>query len=194
MRCRQRILNGGDGNDTLVGNADVFASEPDTLNGGNGNDTLLGEFTDTVNGGAGTDFLYAVNSNPWSIDLGATSIEWMSAGFGNDTIDASTQTAGVTVYASGGDDVVTGSNFDDFLWGGVGNDTLTGGAGNDLLFGDLGADSLSGGAGDDTIYADSADTLIDGGTGHDVLYWTEDVAANFDMAAARSNGCRQRRQ
>ena len=59
-----------------------------------------------------------------------------------------------------------------------------GGAGNDLLFGDLGADKrLSGGAGDDTIYADSADTLIDGGSGPDVLYWTEDVAANFDMAA-----------
>ena len=176
-------LNGGDGNDTLVGNDDPFASVADTLNGGNGNDTILGELTDTINGGAGTDFLFAVNSNPWSIDLGATSIEWMSAGFGNDTINASTQTAGVTVYASGGDDMVTGSNFDDFLWGGVGNDTLIGGAGNDLLFGDLGADSLSGGAGNDTIYADSADTLIDGGAGTDVLYWTEDVAANFDMAA-----------
>ena len=176
-------LSGGDGDDTLVGNADIFASEADTLNGGNGNDTILGEPTDTVNGGAGTDTLQAVNSNPWTINLGTTSIEYMLAGFGDDQIDASSQLVSVTVFGSGGNDTLTGSIYDDFLWAGVGNDTVTGGAGNDLLFGDLGADSLSGGAGNDTLYGDSADTLLDGGTGTDNLYWTEDVAANFDMAA-----------
>jgi Ca2+-binding RTX toxin-like protein len=107
----------------------------------------------------------------------------MQAGFGDDTIDASTQTVRVDVFAGGGNDTMTGSNFDDNLWAGVGNDTLVGGNGNDLLFGDLGADSMSGGAGNDTIYADDSDTLLDGGTGTDNLYWTVDVGANFDMAA-----------
>jgi ELWxxDGT repeat protein len=180
------VLDGGDGNDTLVGNdsgAGAFLSEGNTLNGGNGNDTLIGEVSDTVNGGAGTDSLQAENANPWTIDLGATSIETMLAGFGDDHIDGSTQTAGVTVFASGGNDTVTGSGFNDFLWGGVGNDTLTGGAGNDLLFGDLGADSLTGGDGNDTLYADNSDTHIDGGAGTDALYWAAGANANINVGA-----------
>jgi Ca2+-binding RTX toxin-like protein len=62
------------------------------------------------------------------------------------------------VFGSGGNDAVTGRNFDDNLWGGAGNDTLNGGNGNDLPFGDVGVESLSGGPGNDTVYADSADT------------------------------------
>ncbi|MFW2178527.1 MULTISPECIES: VWA domain-containing protein, partial [unclassified Moraxella] len=47
------ILNGGEGDDTLIGN-----SGADTLNGGNGNDILVYDATDTsVAGGAGTDTL-----------------------------------------------------------------------------------------------------------------------------------------
>lgn len=178
-------LDGGDGNDTLVGNDDIFASVVDTLIGGNDNDTLHGEFSDIINGGAGTDFLFQVNSNPWNIDLGATSIEWMSAGFGSDTINAATQTASVEVFASGGNDTVTGSAFNDFLWLGAGNDTAVGGNGDDMLFGDIGADSLSGGDGNDNFFVDSADTLISGGNGVDNMYWTEAVAsANINMATS----------
>jgi Ca2+-binding RTX toxin-like protein len=179
-------LIGGDGNDTLVGNDSgpgVFLHEANTLTGGNGNDTLIGEVSDTVSGGAGLDTLQAENANPWTINLGATSIETMLAGFGDDHVDASTQTAGVTVFASGGNDTVTGSGFNDFLWGGVGNDTLTGGSGNDLLFGDLGADSLSGGAGNDTLYGDNSDTHIDGGAGTDALYWAAGANANINVGA-----------
>jgi Ca2+-binding RTX toxin-like protein len=180
------ILEGGDGNDTLSGNAagtGAFLSEGNILDGGNGDDTLLGAVTDTISGGAGHDSLQAVNANPWSIDLGATSIETMLAGFGNDQITAATQTVGVTVFASGGNDILTGSSFNDFLWAGVGNDTLSGGSGNDLLFGDLGADSLSGGAGNDSLYADSADTHIDGGAGTDALYWAAGANANINVGA-----------
>jgi ELWxxDGT repeat protein len=179
-------LNGGDGNDTLLGNpggAVDFTSEGNTLSGGNGNDTLYGDVSDIINGGAGADILFAINANPWTINLGATAVETMLAGFGDDHITAASQTVGVTVFAQGGNDTVTGSNFDDFLWGGVGNDTLAGGGGNDLLFGDLGADSFSGGAGNDTIYADSTDTLISGGAGNDALYWAAGVGANINLGA-----------
>src|SRR5262249_53140843 len=109
------VLEGGDGNDVLVGNTDVFASEGDFLAGGNGSDQLFGEPTDTIVGGDGQDFLFAQNANPWTIDLGAASVEWMFAGFGDDHIDASSQTVGVTVFANGGNDTVTGSTHDDFL-------------------------------------------------------------------------------
>ncbi len=177
------ILAGGNGDDTLVGNTDIFAQETDTINGGIGNDTIYGEFCDIVAGGAGTDYLYGVNAYGWSIDLGVTSIEWMLAGFGSDTINASTQTASVTVYAGGGNDVVTGGGFDDVLWAGVGNDTVVGGAGADIMIGDLGADSLSGGEGNDVIYMDGSDTYIDGGAGADALYVTASSGLTLDMAA-----------
>ena len=182
-------LTGGDGADTLVGNAGgadafgIFAQESDILDGGVGNDTLYGEFTDIISGGAGTDFLYAINAFNWSIDLGATGIEWMFADFGDDTIDASTQTAGVEIYGSGGVDTITGSAQGDLLWAGVGDDVVAGGGGADMLFGDLGSDSLSAGDGDDRLYVDSTDTVIDGGTGFDAVYITSGPGMNIDFAA-----------
>jgi serralysin len=180
------VLDGGAGNDTLVSNdggAGAFLHEANTLTGGVGNDTLIGDGSDTINGGAGTDTLQSENANPWNINLGTTSIETMLSGFGNDNVNGSTQTVGITVFASGGNDTVTGSNQNDFLWGGAGNDTLTGGAGNDLVFGDVGADSLSGGAGNDTLYGDSSDTHIDGGAGTDALYWAAGTNANINVGA-----------
>ena len=175
-------LNGNDGNDTIVGNADVFAQQADTLNGGNGDDTLLGEFTDTVNGGAGTDYLYGVNAYDWSINLGTASIEWMSAGFGNDTINAATQTIGVIVFGNGGDDTITGSGFADTLWAGAGNDTVNGGNGDDVIVGGGGADALSSGDGNDQIYTDGADASLDGGNGTDALHITGGSGMTVNLA------------
>ena len=178
---------GGDGNDVLVGNADPFASEADTLSGGSGNDTIYAESTDTISGGAGFDVLYQVNDNPMTVDLGATGIEYMQAGFNGDTINAATQTAGVEVYAGAGADTITGSNLGDFIFAGVGNDTVVGNDGNDVILGDLGSDSLSGGAGNDRVYADNTDSFVDGGAGFDALYIvTSGANANgmsIDLAA-----------
>ncbi|MFM9938726.1 MAG: calcium-binding protein [Hyphomicrobiaceae bacterium] len=177
-------LMGGIDDDILVGNADIFAQEADTLSGGGGDDTIYGEFTDTIDGGDGHDLLYATNDYAWHIDLGATHIEWMSAGWGNDIIDASSQIAGVEDYASGGDDMLTGSAFDDSLWGGVGNDVIVGGDGNDILVGGEWADSLSGGDGNDMIHADSTDLSIDGGAGWDALYMDDNANAVVDLGAS----------
>jgi len=167
----------------LVGNADIFADEADNLNGGNGSDTIYAENTDIVQGGAGQDFLYVVNSNPFTINLGATSIEWIQSDFGNDTIDGSSQTVGIEVYSDGGNDIITGSSFNDIIWSGSGNDTVNAGDGNDVIVGDVGADSLSGGAGDDSIYIDASDTSIDGGSGFDAAYITGGSGMSIDMAA-----------
>jgi hypothetical protein len=69
-----------------------------------------------------------------------------------------------------GADTVTGSKYDDSLWGFNGNDVLKGGLGDDLLYGHAGNDTLTGGKG-----ADSFTFLA--GTGHDTV-------TDFDVAGA----------
>lgn len=178
-------LNGDEGADTLVGNSDIFAQESDTLNGGGGDDTLLGEFTDLVDGGDGTDFLFAVNAFGWIIDLAATDIEWFSAGFGNDVIDASNQTSAVTIYGNGGNDAVSGSGLNDTIWLGAGNDTVNGFGGDDVIIGEEGADELSGGGGNDQLYVDADDLLFNGGSGIDAIFITAGAGLTIDMAYSR---------
>jgi len=67
---------------------------------------------------------------------------------------------GQTYAVTGGDDIVVGSRYGDYLagaagwdWidGGDGNDTIEGGDGNDVLLGGAGEDRLIGGAGDDYL-------------------------------------------
>ncbi|MCV3765380.1 calcium-binding protein [Rhizobium sp. TRM95796] len=72
-----------------------------------------------------------------------------------------------------GDDIVTGTDGADYVWGFLGNDTLNGGAGDDMLYGHGGKDKLLGGAGKDTLHGyDGADQL-NGGAGVDTVYGYE---------------------
>nr|WP_322676641.1 calcium-binding protein [Nostoc sp. DedQUE03]MDZ7971887.1 calcium-binding protein [Nostoc sp. DedQUE03] len=69
------------------------------------------------------------------------------------------------------DNNITGTAYNDDLFGGLGNDTLSGGDGNDRLFGEQGNDRLLGGAGKDTLY---------GGAGNDEFvfeYFDNSIAA-----------------
>lgn len=143
-------LNGGDGNDTLVGGASA-----DTINGGNGNDVETGNGgADTEIGGAGDDNLDGGNDN-----------DNLQGGDGNDleTGDA-------------GNDKLDGGNGNDRLYGGSGNDVETGDAGNDLEAGEDGNDTLDGGdnndtldggAGDDDLAGKAGVNTLKGGTGKD---------------------------
>ncbi|WP_431272309.1 calcium-binding protein [Dankookia sp. P2] len=157
-------LAGGEANDTLLG-----LGGHDTLLGGGGDDVIYAYANDSINGGAGRDVLYMVDDTPANLAIDVMKIEYVAAGFGNDTINGAGQTRAIEVYASGGDDSVVGGSGNDWLWGSVGNDTLIGNAGDDVIVGDLGADSLSGGAGNDRMYVDAQDT-IDGGDGFDAAY------------------------
>ncbi|MEW6740894.1 MAG: calcium-binding protein [Nitrospirota bacterium] len=60
---------------------------------------------------------------------------------------------GVTIYGTGGNDILTGGTGDDRLYGDSGNDVLDGGAGNDTLNGGAGNDTykFGRGSGVDTI-------------------------------------------
>ncbi|WP_343794407.1 calcium-binding protein [Brevundimonas kwangchunensis] len=79
------------------------------------------------------------------------------------------ETEGMTVHALGGNDVITGSRFNDELLLGDGNDEGIGGAGDDIIRGGIGDDRLFGQAGADRLEGGDGKDLMDGGTGADVM-------------------------
>ncbi|WP_438991899.1 Hint domain-containing protein [Lentibacter sp.] len=138
------ILRGGDGGDSLTGGdgGDVLMGDAgnDTLDGGAGSDISImttGSGTDTFDGGADDDALVIEGgatgadvtydgAGSGTADLGADStdfsnVETIALGAGDDTLEASLDTAGMTGL------------------GGAGDDSLTGGSGNDVLSGDGGS-------------------------------------------------------
>ncbi len=129
-------ITGGDGADFLLGEAGN-----DTILGGPGDDNVGGlAGNDTLVGGAGTDTaLYAFADKGVTVNL-ATSAS--SGGAGSDTLS--------------GLENVTGSPFDDTVFGNDSPNVLDGGPGSDLLRGGGGADALIGGDGIDTVSYDQA--------------------------------------
>ena len=157
-------LSGGAGDDYLDGGAGV-----DTLLAGDGNDVISvsdDHGTNTIDGGGWYDQLvFATPTSSsgvrvvWSGDGSGTydfkgttangtftSIEQSSGTEHADTYDASNDSAGVSIYAMGG------------------NDTLIGGSGADRLYGEAGSDSLIGGAGNDTLEGGTVNDTLDGGS------------------------------
>jgi hypothetical protein len=128
---KQTELNGGSGNDTIVGGSGI-----DYMTGGFGDDS--------ISGGANSDYL--VESGDVNMTLTPTSL----AGLGTDNL-AAIEKAILTGGNSG--NILNASAFKGsvVLVGGGGADSLTGGSGRDLLIGGLGLDSLLGGAGDDIL-------------------------------------------
>ena len=134
--CLPNTLAGQGGNDTIVGSpAGCAVPSGDFMGGGTGDDSFVG--------GAGTDAVtYTSNAAGQPIDVSldgapgdddgqggsdnvAANIESVYGGAGDDTIDASAASQGVS------------------LWGRAGNDTLLGSAFNDFLRGEAGADELN---------------------------------------------------
>ncbi|MDO8417268.1 MAG: calcium-binding protein [Agitococcus sp.] len=69
--------------------------------------------------------------------------------------------------------IITGSQMMDTIWGKDGHDTLYGGASDDVLFAGTGNDQLYGGADNDRLYGNEGDDLLDGGDGIDQLHGNE---------------------
>lgn len=194
-------LNGLGGNDTITGGSGV-----DIINGGDGDDTLNGNAgNDTLNGGNGTDtVVQTVNASQTLTDVSLTGngtnalssieIAILTAGAGNNTLNASAFTGIAMLYGLDGNDTLTGGSGNDVLDGGNGNDTLSGNAGNDTLAGGAGTDSLTGGVGDDTYLFDTnaalgTDTITEAAAGGiDTLDFTgssNDVNVNLNTAGAQ---------
>jgi Ca2+-binding RTX toxin-like protein len=192
-------LMGEAGDDHLDG-----AGGNDQLDGGTGNDTILARDTDgvdTIAGGEGTpgdsDLLQLYSTTPgtgvtvtfsgaeagtYAFDGGAasgsfTGIEAFSTTEEKDSVDASSSTAGQTIFSNGGADTVSGGSGDDLIGAGTGDDSVAGGQGNDTIWAGAGNDVVRGGAGADVITGDDDADTIHGGAG-DTVYGGEGGADN----------------
>lgn len=159
------VANTLDGIENVVGTRFddlIFGSNDD-------NDLFAGLGTDFLEGGRGAD----------RID-GAAGIDTASYAGSNAGVRITLDdvTLNRASFASGGDatgDVLvsienlTGSRFDDRLFGNNGRNTLRGEAGNDSLAGLNDDDVLVGGAGNDTLSGGEGDDLLDGGIGSDTI-------------------------
>ncbi|MDQ4048722.1 MAG: hypothetical protein M3131_04970 [Actinomycetota bacterium] len=175
-------LNGGPGNDTLIG-----GTEPDSLDGGGGGRDVLhgGDSFDTLadgdmSGGADADVLDGGPHLifPGTFDVGALG----SPPFGGDDVSYARRTRAVTVDLAAGRggergerDVLRGI---ENAYGGRGRDTLRGDRGPNNLFdgapktplgAGTGSDSFSGRGGNDFIGSWSGNDRLDGGAGNDEL-------------------------
>lgn len=191
--------SGGEGNDTINASFGGTSATLVTLNGGLGDDLLIGNTT-VVTGFTVTNFFNGGEGNDRMI-FGTARDQVIGDASGNDTISYATgvnfnlnnntvvnnitDLLGSNFITGGnGTDVITTGAGDDILFGGSttgttpqltdGNDTLDAGGGNDTLLGDFGNDQLFGGDGNDSLGGGpGADTLI-GGSGNDSFYY-----ANF---------------
>lgn len=94
------------------------------------------------------------------LSAGAEQVWQLDGGAGDDSLNASSATAEVTLLGGDGNDT---------LIGGAAADVLDGGTGNDLLTGGLGSDTLWGGVGDDSFEDAVVGNLFEGGDGDDAI-------------------------
>lgn len=198
-------LNGGSGNDVVVGGAaadDLIGEDgDDRLYAGNGDDFVIGDAgedllrggdgNDWLQGGAGRDEMFGEAGDDRLDGVGGS--DTLDGGAGSDSAEYYEAEGSVTIdlgagiaRESGGsvDHLVSienavGSAFDDVLRGSGGANALEGYDGDDQLFGGKGDDILSGGAGADRL---------EGGKGADLFVFREgdfggDVVADFSRAA-----------
>ncbi len=180
-----RIMGLG-GNDRIEN--DIYSGSETAISwidGGDGNDTILGGFdsaADTILGGTGNDLLSAGALQTYMIQR-AYPIQFST--YSKDRYYAATDLAKNVLLGGLGSDTLYGGLSDDLLIGGEGNDTVYGDVvgsesnrldnnGSDTLIGGAGVDNLSGGAGANTfIFATS-----DSGVGKD----KRDIITDFDFS------------
>ena len=173
---------GGAGSDTLIGNYGA-----DTLDGGAGTDYLYVDHLDaSINAGAGYDAVYVQDATGINLNVGAAQAEYVYAYTGNDTLNASTSTVGVTLIGEAGVDVISGSAFNDYVYF-DGFDFINAGNGYDALFYYQGAgqalanlnlnvaaanaEYVIAGGGNDNLFANTSTVAVAliGGAGNDTL-------------------------
>ncbi|NHC44531.1 calcium-binding protein [Motilibacter aurantiacus] len=184
---RQVRIDGGPGNDTIVGGAST-----DLLFGGLGNDTLSGgQGSNSLFGGLGDDRWvdgqgmdtfsgqddhdtadYSAAAAPVTVRLDRLQNDSVEGGSPDNVLDAE------RVLGGAYDDALRGSGLDEELRGNGGNDLVEGGPGDDRLLGGPGRDVLTGDAGADAIDGEAGDDRVEGGKGADDLHG----GADYDLA------------
>jgi VCBS repeat-containing protein len=165
-------ISGLGGNDTLKIDLSLGAAVLGSLLGGDGNDLLIsGRGNDLLDGGNDTDEASFIQAASGVNVYLATTGPQNTAGAGTDRL--------VQV------ENLTGSNFNDNLFGNAGVNQLFGGAGNDNLDGLGGADALDGGIGNDTLTFDALDTSVVGGADNDRAFVSGSAAVSLNMVTGQ---------
>jgi Ca2+-binding RTX toxin-like protein len=197
----QIVVNGNEGDDTLVVHPSITAAT--TLNGGPGNDTMIGGGgRDTFFGGTEAkapadehdtvDYHLRDENLVLTIDGIAndgkagegdnimTDVEDVIGGFGDDLIRGQVAAA-VNNWLIGGPgyDDIYGYGGNDLLDGGPNDDSMVGGDGDDVFDGGIGNDTMLGGNGNDTFYAFDGeyDGQIIGGADTDTAFIDTNLAS-----------------
>lgn len=183
-------LVGNNGDDVLYGK-----EGDDTLTGGAGDDKLIGDDgADHLVGGDGTDWAYYHDASAGvsaSLALGG-GLTGEAAGdtydgienFWGSTFDdvLTGDNAANRIFGYHGNDTVNGGGGDDTLEGGIGNDNLNGDIGADALYGHGGIDVLNGGVGEDRLVGGAGTDTLNGGDGSDTAYYhTSTSAVNVNL-------------
>lgn len=200
IATERSTLLGGLGDDSLQGAVGPFGDGRNSLDGGAGNDTIIGQAArDTLSGGDGNDLIVTgliednigkVNTN--GVPLGTTGYSGqnrLDGGAGNDTLVSGFLTD--TMIGGEGNDCLSGIfNRGD---GGDGNDTI-----DATNTGDVGQVTLVGGAGNDRLIGNTSPgvtNFFDGGTGNDFIQFGNSSGdrlignnAGNDTIIAGSNG------
>lgn len=190
------VLDGGAGNDTLVGGI-----RPESFYGGTGDDLIFGNGGgDQFDGGDGIDTV-VFNGSSLNAQVTQTAantyqvgtmtfidVEFIRLGGENGTdyaIDSVPDTSDCTIVLTGGDDVFSVAS-NEIVCAQDGNDTVTvtggfvivyGGLGDDILTetGIDGGSTLRGDYGADTISIQAAGSIAIGGDGNDIITLTGDA-------------------
>lgn len=149
-------LRGGSGDDKLAGDG-YAAPGSDIMDGGDGVD-MVDEWNDPSGNvhpqpavsldGVANDGRPGENDNVTNIEKFTSHVSIaFSGGDAAETVEVTNPSdeQPSTLFGNGGNDVLTGYDFDDRIDGGAGDDRLFGGFGNDVI---------TGGPGKDTIYGD----------------------------------------
>lgn len=168
------IVEGGDGNDWLMG-----GSAGDQFDGGAGDDVFSGlggddtyftsqmDGSDTFNGGTGFDAVsYQGRSADLEIHACASELAIGCEAGACSCVDSMSGEPGENdrivnvedITAGSGDDLIYGSEAADSLSGGPGDDDIFGLGGSDLLYGEGGVDTMDGGADGDYCSAFAGET------------------------------------
>ncbi|MGK7754326.1 MULTISPECIES: Hint domain-containing protein [unclassified Roseovarius] len=152
------LIADGFGNDLITGGEGVTTgSDSDTIDGSG----LSGPVTLTLSGSEAGTLTDGTDT------LSFTEVENVFTGTGDDSLDASADSAGLGLFGADGDDTITGGSGADHIEAGTGADRVAGGGGGDTI--DLGAHD---GAPDTLAFSD--------GDGADIIAGFEGPVDNGD--------------
>ncbi len=182
-------VNGGGGNDIIVGSVGLAGLISLDLDGGEGNDLLIGgDGADVLRGGAGNDTLLGNRGNDIVLGQDGNDLLIWNNGDGSDFLEGGEDIDTVQINGANdaGDDIridpngervrVRRNNLEQFVLdiGTTENLDINGQGGNDIIIGSVGLNGLisldlDGGEGNDLLIGGDGADVLRGGAGNDTL-------------------------